>query len=314
MSVLLQQIIATIEEFVPSCVELSFIIFFVLGFIFLRGDTVRRGKNNSKGSATKGATLRSFDTKLKKSVEAGKTAAKVLEAWRAGQARAPTPKDLIRPVVQAFIDTEPEALVPELVQHIQLHKESLLNSFTGTNTLDVVARSGNIKALECLWQAFERDLNLHRSNFMYDVMLGGYASKGNLAKVREFCTLMNQNKLRLSPRGYSLIIKGFLKNSMLDSVLEYIVQMKRSGHAVPAFAVTQFLRIPSDKGTAESTYASLKEACVEVQQEAVTVMLEDAARHFNPKLARQIETGAYRKHKIEHPGLRCIAEGVCPGL
>lgn len=292
MSDLAQQIMAIIEDFAPSCVELSFIMFFALGFIFLRGDTVRRGKHDSKNSASKGSNLRGFDTKLKKAVEAGATAATVLEAWRTGQAKAPTPKDLIKPVVQAFIDTEPEALVRELVEHVQLHKESLLNSFTGTTTLDVVARSGNIMVLEHLWQAFERDLNLHRNNFMCDVMLGGYASTGNSAKVREFCKQMSQNKLRLSPRGYSLIIKGFLKNSMLDAVLEYIVQMKQRGHAVPAFAVTQFLRLASDRGTSESTYASLKEAGVEVQQEALTVMLEDAARHFKPKLTRLIEAEA----------------------
>jgi pentatricopeptide repeat protein len=253
---------------------------------------VRCGKHDSKNSASKAANLRGFDTKLKKAVQAGATAATVLEAWRRGQAKAPTPKDLIKPVVQAFVDADPEALACELVQHVQLHKESLLNSFTGITTLDVVARSGNITVLECLWQAFERDLNLHRNNFMHDVMLGGYASTGNSDKVREFCKRMSQNKLRLSPRGYSLIIKGFLKNSMLDGVLEYIVQMKQSGHAVPAFAVTQFLRIASDRGTSENTYTSLKEAGVEVQQEALTVMLEDAARHFKPKLTRQIEAEA----------------------
>merc|ERR1719223_836124 len=123
--------------------------------------------------------------------------------------------------------------------------------------------------MEGLWQAFEHELHLHRNCFMHEVMLGGYASAGNPGKVHEFTKQMQHNKLRLSPRGFSLMIKGFLKNGMLDETLEYIVLMKQSGHAVPAFAVAQFLRIAGDAGRAAEIYTSLKEKGIEVQHEAV---------------------------------------------
>eukprot|EP00930_Biecheleria_cincta_P026220 TRINITY_DN1850_c0_g1_i1.p1 TRINITY_DN1850_c0_g1~~TRINITY_DN1850_c0_g1_i1.p1 ORF type:complete len:1082 (+),score=225.96 TRINITY_DN1850_c0_g1_i1:218-3247(+) len=266
-----------------------------MGFVFLRSDILQRGEQRTKKMAKKGLSVQTFDSKLKKSLEveaAAGNAAKVLQAWRAGQAKAPMPKDLIKPVVQAFIDSEPEALVCELVRHINSHRDSLLNSFTGTTALDVVARSGNIEALEGLWKAFEHDLHLHRNCFMHEVMLGGYASSGNPGKVHEFTKLMQHNKLRLSPRGFSLIIKGFLKNGMLDATLEYIVLMKRSGHAVPAFAVAQFLRIACDAAKAAEIYALLKEKGIEVQHEAVAVMLDYCARHSDSKLARDVEKDA----------------------
>merc|ERR1719375_2761817 len=103
---------------------------------------------------------------------------------------------------------------------------------------------------------------------------------------------MQHNKLRLSPRGYSLMIKGFLKNGMLDETLEYIVLMQQGGHAVPAFAVAQFLRIAGDAGRAAEIYALLKEKGVEVQHEAVAVVLDHCARHSDSKLARQVEKDA----------------------
>eukprot|EP00930_Biecheleria_cincta_P026224 TRINITY_DN1850_c0_g1_i5.p1 TRINITY_DN1850_c0_g1~~TRINITY_DN1850_c0_g1_i5.p1 ORF type:complete len:1082 (+),score=247.97 TRINITY_DN1850_c0_g1_i5:218-3247(+) len=270
-----------------------------MGFVFLRSDILQRGEQRTKKMAKKGLSVQTFDSKLKKSLEveaAAGNAAKVLQAWRAGQAKAPMPKDLIKPVVQAFIDSEPEALVCELVRHINSHRDSLLNSFTGTTALDVVARSGNIDVMEGLWQAFEHDLHFHRNYVMYEVVLGGYASSGRRDKVRDFTALMQQNKLRLSPRGFSLIIKGFLKNAMLDDTLEYIVLMKQSGHGVPAFAVAQFLRVAGDAGRAAETYALLKEKGVEVQLEAVAVVLDHCARHFNPKLAGQVEKDARAKN------------------
>lgn len=290
MSTMIQQVSAMMENFAPSWVEICFLFFFTMGFIFLRAD-----KYVSRKQAKKAPSARLFDTKLKKALEAeaaAGNAAKVLQAWRAGQAKAATPKDLIKPVVQAFVDTEPEALVREIVEHVQLHRDSLLNSFTGTTALDVVARSGNIKLMEDLWQAFQHELRLNRTSVMYDVMLGGFASAGDSGKVRELIALMRKQKLNLAPRGYSLIIKGFLKNGMLEDVLEYISQMKQSGHAVPAFAVAQFLRIAGDAGRAAEMYSLLKDRGIAMQEEAITVMFDDCARHFNPKLARQVEKEA----------------------
>ena len=219
-------------------------------------------------------------------------ASKILEAWRLEESSAPTPKDLVKPVVQAFIDAEPEALVDEIIEHLRNHKDALVNSWAGTVILDTVARSGNVEVMMDLWNDYQRKLNLSRSCSMYEVILGGFASAGHPDKVEEFEGMMRKDKLKLSPRGHSLIIKGFLKNGLVDEVLKRIVAMTKSGHMVPAFAVAQFLRVAAENGKAAHMYAKLLEDEVALGTEAVTVILEECVRSHDAKLARQVEAAA----------------------
>lgn len=110
-------------------------------------------------------------------------------------------RDLLKPVVQAFIDAEPEALVDEIIGHVQMHKESLANSWCGTVILDTVARSGNVEVMMDLWDTYQKKLNLMRSCSMFEVVLGGFASAGHPDKVAEFENLMRKDRLKLSSRS-----------------------------------------------------------------------------------------------------------------
>ena len=201
-------------------------------------------------------------------------------------------KDMLKPVVQAFIDAEPEALVDEMIGHLQMHKDALVNSWSGTMILDTVARSGNVEVMMDLWDVFQKKLNLTRSCSMYEVVLGGFASAGHPEKVAEFEALMRKDRLKLSPRGHSLIIKGFLKNGLVDDVFKRIVAMTKSGHVVPAFAVAQFLRVAAENGKAPPMYERLLDEGILLGTEAVTVILEECVKSHDAKLARQVEQHA----------------------
>ena len=201
-------------------------------------------------------------------------------------------RDLLKPVLQAFIDAEPEALVDEVIGHLEMHKDSLVNSWCGTVILDTVARSGNVEVMMELWDVFQKKLSLTRSCSMFEVVLGGFASAGHPDKVAEFEALMRKDRLKLSPRGHSLIIKGFLKNGLVDEVFHRIIAMTKSGHVVPAFAVAQFLRVAAENGKAAAMYEQLLAEGIMLGTEAVTVILEDCVKSHDAKLARQVEQHA----------------------
>eukprot|EP00931_Biecheleriopsis_adriatica_P117253 TRINITY_DN9278_c0_g1_i1.p1 TRINITY_DN9278_c0_g1~~TRINITY_DN9278_c0_g1_i1.p1 ORF type:complete len:1024 (-),score=260.13 TRINITY_DN9278_c0_g1_i1:155-3226(-) len=270
-------------------VELSFLVFFALGFIFLRVDHFLKG---SKKETKKDFFDKQFKASVRKIIEAeaeNGSPARLLKAWRGEQAKAPTPKDLTKAVAQAFLDAEPEMLVKEMLDHMALHKVALANSSTATALLDTVARWGNVEAMMGLWEGYPK-LGISRSCSMYEVILGGFASAGLPERVAEFQLTMQRDRLRLSPRGFSLVIKGFLKNGLVDSVFKHIVAMSRAGYSVPSFAVAQFLRVSADAGRVIEQFRALQEQEIACGSEAACVILEECMRSHNVKLAIEVET------------------------
>ncbi|CAJ1360580.1 unnamed protein product [Effrenium voratum] len=280
----------------PLWVELSFLLFFSLGYFYLRAETFQKGKKVPKAKQGFSPNFRAIVRKTIEAEAASGNALKLLEAWRAEESSAPTPKDLLKPVVQAFLDADVEN-IDQVIEHLHAHKESLGSSWACTLVLDTVARSGNVKVMMQLWDLCQKKLNLSRSCSMYEVILGGFASAGHPEKVKDFEALMSKDRLKLSPRGHSLIIKGFLKNGLVGEVLPRIVAMTSLGHLVPAFAVAQFLRVAAEQGQAPQMYEKLLENKVALGTEAVTVILEECVRLRDPKLARRVEQAA-REAKV----------------
>ena len=54
---------------------------------------------------------------------------------------------------------------------------------------------------------------------LYDVLLGGFANAGQLGKVQYYEAMMRRERIRLSARGFSLVIKGFLKNGFVKEAM-----------------------------------------------------------------------------------------------
>ncbi|CAJ1330637.1 unnamed protein product [Effrenium voratum] len=277
---------------VSMWIELSFMIFFALGFVLLRNGVFSfLGPGNAKkgdyGKSSRRAAQ--FSSKSKKIIEAEASsgnAKEVLKAWRLGQG-APTPKELFKVVVQAFIDAEPESLVKEIVSHIKLHEEVLTTTFVAMSILDTVARSGKTALMQECWELLP-EAGIKCSNCMYDVLLGGFATAGEPDKVRHYEAVMKRDRLKMSARGFSLVIKGYLKNGLVDEVLEKLIEMMRSGHDVPSFAVAQFLRVAAEAGRSAEMFAAVQSE-LDMSSEAFGVILEDCARTGNLTLAEEVE-------------------------
>mmetsp|Transcript_43732 Transcript_43732/g.136783 ORF Transcript_43732/g.136783 Transcript_43732/m.136783 type:complete len:1055 (-) Transcript_43732:65-3229(-) len=329
-----------LDGMAPMWIELSFLVCFLLGFIFLRLDAFPFAKKPKKVVDTPKVI---FDQKLKKVIEteaASGSPAAVLKAWRAGKALAPTPHDILKCVVQAFVDADPSAAAAELIAHMRQHATSLRNSKVAAVLLDVVARAGRTEVMMELWDSFQKVLAISPSCLMYEILLGGWASVGDEAKVEEIFQELESSRIKLTARGFSLTIKGFLKNGLVDAVLKRLLQMKNHGLHVPPFAVAQFLRIACDAGRLFEVFDQVYEN-LPLPPEAIALLVEDACRRNDMDFAKRIEkicreakqplpSGAYDPllklctlhsdvHAIElfkemqEAGVR-ISEGLCVGL
>jgi len=278
-------------------IELSFLAFFFLGFFVLRVDVWHK-LFQTPSSSTKKRKVKTFDAALQRTVEeqaASGHASAVLRAWRRGQAYALTPSDLLKPVVQAFLENEPGALVPEMLAHLKLHRDAINERAVQTAILDTVARAGNIKIMVEIWDAFYEELDMQRSSSTYEVILGGFASAGLPDNVNQYLKKMSTDLfstgLRLSPRGFSLVIKGYLKNGLLDEVFQSLYDMSQTGYVVPPFAVGQFFRVASEKQRLPEMFDRVQASQIGVNQEALCAIFEECVKppKLQLKLAQQAE-------------------------
>jgi len=332
------------ENMAPMWVELSFLVFFGLGFAFLHidGFTKHSAKRNKQWDEN--PKPRVFDARLRKTIEAEAASGKqdtVLKAWRAGCASAPTPPELMKSVVQALLDLEPEAAASEILEHLHKHAVVLNNSRIACGVLDVVARAGHVRTMEDLWEAFQTDLHIKPTYQMYEMLIGGFASVGDEKKVAEVFETLNKSRMKLTARGYSLTIKGFLKNNMVNAVLKHLLAMNKQGIHIPPFAIVQFLRISCEASRVAEACHTLTDASIVLPPEAVALLLEDCAKRNNLELATHIEAlaretkqpflcGAYDAllklntlvgnlhaldlfEEMQTSGVR-ISEGLCVGL
>eukprot|EP00931_Biecheleriopsis_adriatica_P083908 TRINITY_DN5759_c0_g1_i5.p1 TRINITY_DN5759_c0_g1~~TRINITY_DN5759_c0_g1_i5.p1 ORF type:complete len:1039 (+),score=247.94 TRINITY_DN5759_c0_g1_i5:150-3266(+) len=306
MSTATQLLDSVIDTLAPLWVELSFLLFFSAGFLCIQGDFftgkgspkkpgLRKGNAAGRKSAESAATFKPAAVKTIEAEAAAGNSAQLLEVWRAEQSSAATPKELLKAVVQGFLDAEPESLQQEIVEHMKLHKNFLGSSQAAVLVLDPVARSGNVEIMMDLFRAFPMKLGIMHSCLMYEVILGGFASAGRPEKVDEIHSQMKRDRFKLSPRGFSLMIKGFLKNGLLENVFKTIVQMAEAGHSVPAYAVTQFLRVAADSGKVMEMWNLVKEKGIDLCSDAVALILDDCQRTHNMQLAQEVEQVARSK-------------------
>lgn len=214
-----------------------------------------------------------------------------LRTWDSAKALAPTPMETMKPVVQILLQVKPDDLVDEVIGHFVAHRQLLSNPKNATAILDVVARAGRADLLDELNRDFRRKLNIHPAPQIYEVLLGGHASAGNEQRVAELCAEMQKGHQKLTARGYSLTIKGFLKNGMVDASLSKIQEMKQQGFFVPSFAVAQLFRTACQHDRGPQVFEA---TCGKLQlpADAITVLLEDCHKRNDLNLAIRIEKDA----------------------
>lgn len=276
----------------PVWIEVSFLFCFFLGFVVLRIDLPRGSPRKHKGFSSVGhVNVNSFDPKLQKAIEAEVSASSIVSSWRQGQECAPTPVDLLRPVVQAMLEECPNTMVDETIAHVKKHSVVLANTRTVSVILDVVARAGHVEAMKMLADKFQHDLGIPPSLHMYEVLLGGYATAGDERSVEAIVGELERCRFRMSARGLSLTIKGFLKNGKIKAVIQKFKEMHALGVQVPPFAVTQLFRIACEQQRCGEVFNAVS-PLAPLSPEVVSCIFEDCNKRDDLDLARRVEQRA----------------------
>ena len=143
--------------------------------------------------------------------------------------------ETLRLVVQALLSDAAGSFdwSVEIVDHMSAHAEHLCTARAATSVLDTVARLGTEEDLDRFWQALEHGLGILPTTPICEVLLGGYAARGCVEKVQQVVLLMEHKWFMPTARGYTLTIKGYLKNCLHDEVKEKILLMHEQGFTVP---------------------------------------------------------------------------------
>lgn len=274
-------------------IEIAITISFTLGFLLLRPGAGKGGSTRSKGK--KGGKMVpevEFSPQVQQTIttesEAGNPAG-VLAAWRGEKAAALTPIDTLKLVVKAFAEVERDAMEKDIVEHLCAFDTASATNH-GMVVLDGAARfllDGT--ALERFWTSLRREVGVPASALSYALLVGGYAAAGDEKRVAATFAEMQTNRVRRSARAYSLTLKGFLKNGLLDAVRAMLTEMAAGGVEVPTFALVQYCRLGCEATGADAPFRFLTEQQFELPEEAVTFLLDDCAKRSNLELADTID-------------------------
>jgi len=336
---------AVFDFFAPMWVELSFLVFFALGFLFLRFDALLKPTHTKSRKMVDDS-----DLKLRKAIEADVPAGQydsAIRAWREASSGSPTQMETLVLVAQAFCAKEPNNL-REIVDHMAAHRSQICNGRVSVAVLDVIARAGQTEQMSEIANLFRSQLSIKHTSQTYEVLLGGFASVGDEQSVSNTRAEIVAAGLKVTARGYSLIIKGFLKNNLADSSFNEVLDMRKSGFHIPHFAVTQLFRVASESGRTREIFDKVQQNGIfsskgqaTLPSEAVVVLLEDCCKRHDIELAGsvhaiargsnvQLLTGAYDAllkiyvvggdlralqlfGEMQNSGVR-ISEGLCVGL
>lgn len=100
-----------------------------------------------------------------------------------------------------------------------------------------------------------------------------------------------------------MIIKGYLKNGLVDEVFEKLLEMRKTGYEIPSFAMAQFFRVSSEAGRSEEFVDGAMENLLDMSIEAYMVLLEEGARAGNLALVEKVETSVRFAHRVVPPTL-----------
>lgn len=277
------------EDFIsilaPMSAEILFFSCFTLGYLILRTELFTKYLKPSRVKK-----IEVEQARLHKTIEAEVTAGHMIsavKAWRAVKTRMPTQFETLKLVVQAILEVEPDSLEKEITEHMAGHRE-LGNARTAAAVLDIVARAGKINLMEQLHKVFCDRLRIRPSSQVYEALLGGHASVGDERKVAEVCSELQSNHMKITARGYSLTIKGFLKNDMVNASLKHILDMHHAGFTVPSFATTQLVREACASQQCMEVFAAFEEHLT-LPQEAAVLFLEDCLKRSDLSQARRVE-------------------------
>jgi len=284
--------VADLFEFscIPMWIEIVIMIVFGLGFAVLRTRYVKQApapKKRKTEADAQNLLSTSIEEQAAKSDWAG-----VLQLWRAAKAYAPTQPKTMKFVVQAFLEAEPEALVPEIIEHIAAHPVTLWDQTTAAMILQSIGAAGHTSAMEDMLSAMVSELNLHPTVAMHEALIAGNAYRGQVEQVAQCMSRARESGARVSVRAYALAIKGLLQKGEVDAAVTYMQEMGNQGFAIPPFAVHEAFRLACANSMPEQLERALsmaEELKVKLTVDAVVVLTEHCLQNQDLALGKRVE-------------------------
>jgi len=279
----------TLSEYMPFWLELSVMVSFAIGFAVMqkRGRVPPALRKQQTADAARDLLCKSIEAQI----NLGDPKAAVA-LWRAAKAYTATPIATLRVVCQALLETEPDNLVSEVVEHIVLHPIQLGCQDTAAAVLGVVGRSGNTDMMYELFLAVQERAGLPSSSQMHEALVAGYAFAGKTEEVSNCLQKMRTNGPRITVRTYALAIKGLLRNGKLREVLEYAKEMRQTGLAVPPFAVTEIFRLACELETPMDVLELCEKMGMKPTTDAILMLLHYCTKYQDFALTRRVENYA----------------------
>mmetsp|Transcript_16123 Transcript_16123/g.29030 ORF Transcript_16123/g.29030 Transcript_16123/m.29030 type:complete len:1035 (+) Transcript_16123:85-3189(+) len=253
---------------------------------YLPKSSKKQKKNKEVVDTTASRASFALSQEIEAEVKAGNCRA-ALAAWRASKGRCAVLVECLPHLVRAFLDADPNALTAEMLEHMGAHASTLATPKAAAAVLDAVARSGGVQLLEDLATALQQRLRIQRGTAMYEALLNGFASAGCKHKVSELVAQMRARKQKVTARGFSLIIKGFLRSGLIDEALAQLGEMHVQGFHVPSFAVTELFRAAREAGRCSEVFDKVINQ-VKLNIDAVTTLLEDCLARQDLTLAARV--------------------------
>lgn len=265
----------------------AFIAFF-LGFAFFRYKRIKRIPIIQKTPPTIEEAQEAICSAIEDEVDACRPAG-ALSIWRSVKAHFATPRDTLEVVVQAFIETDSKSLVDEIVDHMQAHAHELSDPRAAAAVLETVANAGEALLMEDFIAAIERRLGLIPTPQMLEIQISGHAMAGDAEKVESIMTQIRSDGKNVSSRSYSLAMRGFLKNRMLDAALRQARAMRQQGLPVPPPAINEICNEAARSGGVAQVLDLLQEHGIKPSADAVTALCDHCAACRDVTLAHRVE-------------------------
>jgi pentatricopeptide repeat protein len=217
-------------------------------------------------------------------------ATKVVAAWRAAKTKQAASDQTLKAVTQALLETEPASLTSEIFEHFSAHASKLVthDSKAIMAVLEAVAQSGNCEIMESTFQMFVQRLRISPKACMQEVLLGGYAMAGDEKKTAKLVAKLREANQKVTVRGYSLMMKGFLKNGMIDATVDQIKAMHSQGLSVPSLAVSELFRTAQEANRMAEVFSSVSSA-VPLMNNAINVVLDYCLKSQDVELVETVE-------------------------
>jgi len=295
----------TIPMWLEASVAVVLALALALTKICLRSPTGQQGQKAVHGHKECAAVAdarasHQLGKRIEAEVEAGHNADAV-SLFHASGNRLAVPVEVLPYLVRAFLDTDPDGLVAAIMEHVATHAASLATPKAAAAVLDSVARNGKVEIMQELADGFHHRLHIPRGPAFYEALLGGFAIAGCSDKVAEIVEQLKSRRHKVTVRGYSLIIKGFLRSGLIDDALAQIAEMRFQGFHLPSFAVAELFRAAREAGRVEEVMdRALSE--VTLNTDAVCILLEDCVARQDQVLADRVRDLAQKLGLALSPG------------